>query len=87
MTERRVLFTLEQVAVRCGVETTYVERLIQVGVIEPVPEEPARFQPEVTLRVQKARRLEEDLGVNAEGIAVILDLLDTIERLERRLRR
>jgi len=84
--ERRTLFTLEQVAIRCGVETTYVERLVQVGVIDPTPEEPARFAPEVTLRVQKARRLEQDLGVNPEGAAVILELLDYIDRLERRLR-
>lgn len=82
MTERH-LFTLEQVAVRCGVETTLVERLLEVGAIEPDPEEPNRFRPEVTLRVQKAVRIHRDLGVNPEGVAVILDLLDYIDRLER----
>lgn len=86
MSERRILYTIEQVAIRCGVETTYVERLVEVGVIDPIPDEPARFPPEVTLRVQKARRLEQDLGVNSEGAAVILDLLDYIDLLERRLR-
>jgi chaperone modulatory protein CbpM len=87
VSEATTLFTIEQVAVRCGVEVTYVRRLVQTGVIEPDPEQPEHFRPEVTLRVQKAARLEGDLGVNAEGIAVILDLLDQIDRLERRLRR
>lgn len=87
MTERRTLFTIEQVAVHCGVDTTYVERLVRVGVIDPAAGERSRFQPEVTVRVRKARRLEQDLGVNPEGAAVILDLLDYIERLERSLRR
>lgn len=85
MTERS-LFSIEQVAVRCGVETTYVQRLVQVGVIEPDPTHPEQFRPEVTLRVQKVVRLDRDLGVNPEGAAVILDLLEYIDQLERRAR-
>ena len=83
----RVFFTLEQVAVRCGVDVTEVERLVGVGAIEPDPDNPGHFRPEVTLRVQKAVRLREDLGVNPEGVAVILDLLDYIDRLEREIGR
>ena len=85
MTER-TFFTVEQIAIRCGVDVTEVEHLVGVGAIEPDPDHPGHFRPEVTLRVQKAVRLRDDLGVNPEGVAVILDLLDYIERLERRLR-
>jgi hypothetical protein len=44
------------------------------------------FPPEVTLRVSRVLRLERDLGVNFEGAAVILDLLDRIDQLEHELR-
>ncbi len=80
----RVLISVEQIAVRAGVDTTWVQELVQVGVIEPEPDQPDLFRPEVSLRVQKVARLERDLGVNPEGAAVILDLLDYIEQLERR---
>lgn len=86
MSDDRILFTIEQIAVRCGAEITEVERLVQVGVIDPDPEHPDRFRPETTLRIQRALRIETDLGVNPEGVAVILDLLDYIDRLERGLR-
>jgi hypothetical protein len=87
--------TLHEVAVRCGVEVGYVERLVTLGVIEAHPgSAPSAtstqvlpgFSPEVTLRVARVVRLERDLGVNFEGAAVILDLLDRIERLEDELR-
>jgi MerR family transcriptional regulator/heat shock protein HspR len=37
------------------------------------------------LRVAKVVRLQRDLGVNQEGAAVILELLDRIDALERQL--
>lgn len=93
-----IVLTLHEVAVRCGVDIEYVERLVALGVIEEsaVPEERAvakeravpttGFPPEVTLRVARVLRLERDLGVNFEGAAVILDLLDRIDQLEHELR-
>jgi hypothetical protein len=44
------------------------------------------FSCEVSLRVGKFVRLQRHLGVNTEGSAIILDLLDRIEELERELR-
>jgi hypothetical protein len=44
------------------------------------------FACEVTLRVGKFMRLQRDLGVNAEGAALIVELLDRIDALEQRLR-
>jgi MerR family transcriptional regulator/heat shock protein HspR len=43
------------------------------------------FACEVTLRVRRFVRLQRDLGVNVEGAAVIVDLLDRIEALEHDL--
>ena len=80
------VYTVEQVAVRCGVDIEFVTRLVSHGVVEPLPERPDCFAPEVTLRVLKVVRLQRDLGVNLQGAAVALDLLREIERLERELR-
>jgi chaperone modulatory protein CbpM len=83
--------TLSEVALRCEVELTFVEQLLELGIIEPVANRSqvsreVQFSREITLRVQRCVRLQRDLGVNLEGAAVILQLLDQIESLEQQLR-
>jgi MerR-like DNA binding protein len=80
-----VVFTTRDIAVRCGVDVTFVEELVQLGVISIQPGTERAFPAEVTLRVGRFVRLQRDLGVNREGAAVIVDLLDRIEALEHRL--
>ena len=86
---------LHEVALRCGVELRFVEQLVEIGIIhahsaDPEPAAGAaaerRVPSESTLRVHRAARLQRDLGVNLEGAAVILELLDQIESLEHELR-
>lgn len=79
------VFTVQEVAVRCGVDVAFVQELVQLGVIE-ARAEGALFSCEVTLRVGRFVRLQRDLGVNLEGAAVIVELLDRIEALEHELR-
>lgn len=86
MTQLDAFFSLHELAVRCGVEPAFVERLVELGVISVHAEGERRFACEVTLRVGKFIRLQRDLGVNAEGAAIIVELLDRIEALEHRLR-
>jgi hypothetical protein len=45
-----------------------------------------RFTATTVVRVQKARRLQNDLGVNLPGVALALQLLDRIDALEARVR-
>ena len=93
--------TLHEIALRCGVEQSFVEQLVELGIIEdPIIEgqiiegqtiegqapPPGRYSGEVTLRVQRCVRLQRDLGVNLEGTAVIIELLERIESLEHELR-
>jgi chaperone modulatory protein CbpM len=84
MTEIAV-FSVTEVAVRCGVDVAFVEELVQLGVISAAPGSELVFSREVTLRVGRFVRLQRDLGVNHEGAAVIVDLLDRIDALEHRL--
>lgn len=80
----RSLLTLQEVALRAGVDTVFVQRLVELGVIELHGQQ--LFRCEVTLRVQRCVRLQRDLGVNPEGAAVIVELLAHIEALEHELR-
>jgi chaperone modulatory protein CbpM len=77
------VFSVTELAVRCGVDVTFIEELVSLGVIST---DTGDFACEVSLRVGKFVRLQRDLGVNHEGAAVILELLDRIEMLEQRLR-
>ena len=86
MTQLDALYSVHDIAVRCGVDVSFVDRLVQLGVISTYPGRERRFACEVTLRVGKFVRLQRDLGVNVEGAALVVELLDRIEQLESRLR-
>jgi len=91
MTRTAHALTLHEIALRCGVEQSFVEQLVEFGIIEGQiieSEEPdaGKYSGEVTLRVQRCVRLQRDLGVNLEGTAVIVELLERIESLEHELR-
>ncbi|MDH3601766.1 MAG: hypothetical protein OEU26_19315 [Candidatus Tectomicrobia bacterium] len=77
--------SLEEVAARCGLHPLLVERFVALGLINPVEGESNRFSPEAPLRLQRALRLRRDLGLSYNGAALVLELLDRIEVLERRL--
>lgn len=76
----------------CRVHAEWVVELVDEGVIEPRgPAQSAtsqqwRFSATTVVRVEKARRLQRDLGVNLPGVALALQLLDRIDALETRLR-
>ena len=81
-----VLYSVQDIAARVGVDTALVETLIDLGVITVHPGADRAFACEVTIRVSKFVRLQRDLGINPDGAALVLDLLDRIEHLESRLR-
>jgi len=80
--------TLGELSRTCRVHAEWVVELVQEGVVEPLPTQGTqlRFSAASIVRVQKANRLQRDLGVNLAGTALVLDLLDRIEALEARLR-
>lgn len=80
--------TLADLTRACRVHAEWVMELVEEGVIEPVrPGGPQwRFASTTVVRIQKAQRLQRDLGVNLPGIALALQLLDRIDTLEARLR-
>lgn len=85
MTQLLHMLTAHELAARCGVDYHFVEQLVELGVLESHGVDPLRFAGELTLRVHRCLRLQRDLGLNLEGVALALELLDRIEQLEREL--
>jgi DNA-binding transcriptional MerR regulator len=83
----RECLTLEAAAARVGLHPVLVERFVEFGLVEPAE----RTGSEVRLdaaslpRLVTISRLRTDLGVNLQGVAVILDLVDRLAVLEREL--
>lgn len=87
-------FTLREMCRICGVHAEFLMELVDEGVIAPATEPPRRtprtrphgwrFDGVAVVRVQRAVRLQQDLGVNLAGVALALELLDELETLRRR---
>jgi chaperone modulatory protein CbpM len=71
----------------CQSDETWVIELVEHGVLEPVGSTSGnwRFVGTSIVRAKKARRLNRDLGINAAGVALVLDLLEERETVLRRL--
>ncbi len=87
LTEEQAL-ELEAFAAACGTEPEFVRVLVDEGLVRPVVERPAwRFGGEELARVRRIRRLQRDFEANLQSVAVMLELIDEIERLRAQLRR
>ena len=87
--EEDVELSLAQICRACRLSAEQIVELVDQGVIEPRGREPVswRFQGISLRRVHFTQRMQRDLGVNAPGAALALDLLDELEQLRSRLRR
>lgn len=87
--EEDVELTLAQLCRACDLPADRVFDLVEEGIVEPAGRDPRRwrFRGVSVRRVRCAVRLERDLGVNAAGAALALDLLEELEALRMRLRR
>lgn len=78
---------LAEFAAACGIDPAFVRLLVEEGLLAPEAEEPQwRFGGEELTRVRRIRRLQRDFEANLQSVAVMLDLIDEIERLRARLR-
>ena len=85
--EQRVELTLTELCRYGGADEHVVVELVAHGLIDPVGGglTPWRFTGSTLTVIRRASRLMHDLGLNAAGAAVAIELLDRIERLERHL--
>lgn len=86
--ETEVWFELQAFADACGVEVSYVQTLVDEELVQPSGDAPSwRFGADALARVRRIRRLQRDFDASLQSAAVMLDLLDEIERLRGVLRR
>lgn len=79
-------FSLSELSSACSVRTEYIIELVDEGILEPRQrQEEWYFTGESLVRLQKARRLQKDLGVNLAGTALVLDLMEEIGQLREQL--
>jgi chaperone modulatory protein CbpM len=78
------MIPMQEFLLRCRVEHQSLRAWIAAGWLIPPQTEPEPAFSEVDLaRAQLIRDLHEDMGVNDEGISVILHLIDQMHGLRR----
>ncbi|MFT6915917.1 MAG: chaperone modulatory protein CbpM [Motiliproteus sp.] len=86
--DERLLLDLREISQCCSVEVALVIEMVQIGVLEPRGLTPADwwFSGRDLLRLQRALRLQQDLGINVPGLALCIELLEERARLTARMR-
>jgi len=82
-----IRLSLSDLATACGLSANRVKRLVQLGLVEPEPDAPDRFSSATAARLRRMLRLRADLGVNLAGAAIIVDLVEHLDRLDAELSR
>lgn len=86
--EQGQCYTLQEVCLRYCLESEFVIQCVDFGITEVQDggeAEAWRFPVESVPRLEKAWRLQNDLGLDYTGLAIVLDLLDEIDQLNNRV--
>jgi chaperone modulatory protein CbpM len=79
------LLTIAELARAGRITRARVARLVQLGLVEPARAGEDAFTVAAAVRLRRVLRLRADLGVDLTGAAIIVDLLERLERLEAEL--
>ena len=80
------LILIETLCSHYEVEVSFIDSLSDLGLIEVQTVEQIRYLPEENINtLEKMIRLHQELDVNPEGIDVIFNLLEKVDRLNREL--
>lgn len=79
--------TLGELCKFCHVGQDWIETLVEHGVLEPYGPDVTdwRFDPVNVARARKSQRLVQDFGLNAAGLALVLDLMDERDELASKI--
>lgn len=85
--EEQAELTLQEVCRVCAVQAGLIMALVEEGVIDPLGQAPEqwRFTGAHVQRVRVALRLQQDLGINPAGSALVLQLLEEVHTLRAQL--
>jgi DNA-binding transcriptional MerR regulator len=87
---REALYDLESLARHAGVHPALVSSYVRLGLLDPVVgeglgEQEWRFDDSSLHLLRRIQRLRSELGININGVAVVLELLRQINNLQREL--
>lgn len=87
--DQQVEFSLSEICHICNCHAEWVIELVAEGILDPIGDDQTqwRFSGSGLRKAHTAMRLERDLGLNLEGVALALDLMEQIEELKERLYR
>lgn len=70
---------------RCRCQPHIMRRFVDIGLLEPISQgDVPLFGSSTIIRARKALRLRRDFRLNLDAVALVMELLDRIEELERR---
>lgn len=84
--EEELTLTVEELCQACAVEHERLAELVEQGLLELQAGGELRLAGDSLRRARVALRLQRDLGVNAAGAVLVVELLERIAALEQRLR-
>ena len=83
----QVFLSVEELAAVAGISVSRLERLVRLGLLEPAAPGASEFTAATAERLRRMLRLHQDLGVNFIGAAIVVELLERLEQMERELDR
>lgn len=77
---------LTEFARLCGTEPDEIRELLDYGLLQGRQEQAEpEFPPDQVIHVRRIRRLRHHMGVNLEGIDIILNMRQQMEEMQREL--
>jgi len=73
----------DELAAAAGLRRATLDRLVRAGLVDEIAPDSGRFTAAAAVRLRRMLRLRADLGVNLVGAAIIVDLVDRLDRLMR----
>lgn len=80
--------TLQQLAEKCQIEEPQIITYVEEGILTVEGNTPTewRFSELSVVHIEKAKRLERDLGINPAGAALAFELLSEIDDMKQELK-
>jgi chaperone modulatory protein CbpM len=81
------VLSLDEVCEICETPAYFIIDLIEYGIVRPVGHSPETwtFNLQHLQRIKMVKRVQHDLGINLAGAALVLELLDEIDRLRTKV--
>ncbi len=83
--EADISYTPSEVCTLCRITVTTLSSYIEHGLIDEISDDRSHFQQIHVIRILKATRLQRELELDIAHLALVIDLLDTIDTQRREL--